>query len=91
MQLWGGTADRRVPVDSNVQLLAGLLGDRAEVHIVDGAGHFAFLAPCNPALKAAEPEIWEMVCVDGSGFDRPAFQRDFDAQVVRFFSSALKP
>lgn len=50
------------------------------------AGHFAFLAPCSPALTAANPRI----CTDEpEGFDRAAFHRDFNASVVKFFREHL--
>jgi predicted dienelactone hydrolase len=57
----------------------------SETHIVP-AGHYAFLAPCTVQVAAANPRI----CVDAPpDFDRAAFHRTFDTEVVRFFSAHL--
>ena len=50
-------------------------------HVAANAGHFAFLAPCPPALVEAMPAI----CRDAAGFDRVAFHQTFNAQVLAFF------
>ena len=50
------------------------------------AGHYAFLAPCPPAMLAAVPEI----CIDPPGLDRAAMHREFNAVVTRFFSEKLR-
>jgi hypothetical protein len=50
------------------------------------AAHFAFLAPCSEQLSAAVPRI----CADTPpDFDRAAFHRTFDAEIVRFLSEHL--
>ncbi|CCD85079.1 putative hydrolase, exported protein [Bradyrhizobium sp. ORS 285] len=65
--------------------VAGSLPGQPEIHIVP-SGHYAFLAPCSAGLAAAVPRI----CTDTpSTFDRAAFHRMFDAEVVRFFSEKL--
>jgi predicted dienelactone hydrolase len=56
-----------------------------EYHIVPNAGHFAFLAPCPPPLTEKRPEL----CTDAPSFDRAAFHKRFDANVVRFFQTQL--
>jgi hypothetical protein len=48
---------------------------KPEFHVVHNAGHFAFPSPD--------------VCTDAPGFDRVAFHKDFDAQVLRFFHEHL--
>ena len=58
-----------------------------EYHVVPGAGHYDFLAPCSEALAALAPAI----CASAPGFDRAAFHADFNAAVVRFFSTSLLP
>jgi predicted dienelactone hydrolase len=57
-----------------------------EYHVVPNAAHFAFLAPCLPALARELPEI----CTDRPGFDRVAFHRQFDVEVLAFFRKRLK-
>jgi predicted dienelactone hydrolase len=56
-----------------------------EEHIVNGAGHYAFLPPCSEALAKQAPQI----CTDDPSFDRPAFHRDFNREVAAFFKTAL--
>lgn len=88
VQIWSGAQDKRVPHATNGAPLAAALPD-AEVHVVEGAGHFAFMAPCNPRLQEINPRIWEMVCVDAEGFDRAAFQAGFNAEIIGFFDRAF--
>lgn len=82
VQLWAGSDDETVPPATNAGLLHNLLGQKAEMHIVPGAAHFSFLMPCG-LLGPRE------LCQDPSGFDRPAFHREFNADVVRFFEVRL--
>ena len=58
-----------------------------EFHDVPGADHFDFLAPCSEALARTVPAI----CQEHGGFDRAAFHRAFDRDVVRFFQRTLGP
>lgn len=88
VQIWSGSADERVPTASNAAPLADALPD-AELHEVAGAGHFFFLAPCDPRFEAQAPEIWEMACVDAPELDRVAFQAELAAEMAAFFAAAL--
>jgi predicted dienelactone hydrolase len=65
--------------------VAAALPGQPEIHIVPAA-HFAFAAPCSAALAAAVPRICTNTPAD---FDRVAFHRQFDAEVIRFFSKHL--
>lgn len=56
-----------------------------EYHFVPNAGHFVFLAPCPAEVAARRPEL----CVDPSGFERAAFHRQFNAEVLAFFRAEL--
>jgi predicted dienelactone hydrolase len=85
LQIWrselGGNG---VDPEGTARVTAGLPG-HPEIHTVPAA-HFAFLAPCSEQLAAAVPRI----CADTPpGFDRAAFHREFDADIVRFFSEHL--
>lgn len=82
VQLWAGTADITVPLATNAGYLARLLGPKAEMHSVPRAVHFSFLMPCG-LLGPRE------LCKDPKGFSRTALHRQFNADVVRFFSSEL--
>jgi predicted dienelactone hydrolase len=55
-----------------------------EYHVVPNAGHFAFLSPCPPTAAKDNPALAE-VCADAPGFDRAAFHKQFNADVLEFF------
>jgi predicted dienelactone hydrolase len=77
IQLWRGERDEIVPHPRHAQ------------NVYDGLpakpGHFAFLAPCTPAFANVAPEG----CRDPAGFDREAFHREFNSDVVAFFKATL--
>lgn len=89
VQIWSGAADDRVPHASNGAIIAKHLPTEPTVTIVENAGHFAFLAECNPRLEDLDPTIWAMVCVDPPGFDRRAFHLELNSSLARFFDAAL--
>ncbi len=89
VQIWSGSLDERVPDGSNGALIEAALSGESEVELVNGAGHFAFLAPCNPELESSNPQVWQMVCEDSPGFDRAAFHVSFNKKIVSFFDKAL--
>ena len=90
VQLWFGALDERVPYETNGRHLIDSLPNEPELHIVEGAGHFSFLSPCDPALETANPRIWTLVCTDADGFDRDAFQATLNAALVGFFDRTLR-
>jgi predicted dienelactone hydrolase len=73
VQLWNGAEDERVPVATNAAVIRQALPTPPDFHLVEGAGHCAFLQPCPPKLKALEPATWAMVCVDAPGSTVPPF------------------
>ena len=85
IQLWRGDSDEILPHPNYAQAIYDRLPVKPEYHVVPNAGHFAFLAPCTPALAAVAPQI----CRDPQGFDRAAFHREFDPAVVAFFKAKL--
>jgi predicted dienelactone hydrolase len=59
-----------------------------EYHLVPNAGHFVFLTPCPPDIAQQRPQL----CTDPPGFDRVAFHKQFNAEVLAFFrANLLKP
>ncbi|MBV8536297.1 MAG: dienelactone hydrolase family protein [Alphaproteobacteria bacterium] len=84
VQVWAAGQDTITPPKWDADLLRTAL-PAVEFHNVPGAGHLAFLAPCNDALARAVPDI----CYDPPGFDRASFHRDFDRAVVTFFRTQL--
>ena len=65
--------------------LRGWLPTVRNYRVVPKAGHFAFLAPCVEAAAKEAPEI----CRDAPGFDRAAFHRKMNAELLDFFNQAL--
>ena len=86
IQLWCGDSDEILPHPRHAQNVYDGLPTKPEYHVVPNAGHFAFLAPCTPALERVAPEI----CRDPEGFDRAAFHREFNGAVVDFFKTKLR-
>jgi predicted dienelactone hydrolase len=86
IQLWRAENDESAPDAWNSALVRQELPGSVEEHMVAGAGHFVFLAPCNSGLAAVASSI----CVDAPGFDRTAFHRDFNESVVQFFVKDLQ-
>ncbi|TXH80800.1 MAG: dienelactone hydrolase [Rhizobium sp.] len=87
IQLWGSEHGGDGVLPENVAALAANLPSKPEFHAVPGSTHFAFLAPCPPALAGSQPEI----CRDQAGFDRAAFHKAFDVDVLEFFRRNLAP
>jgi predicted dienelactone hydrolase len=58
---------------------------RPDYHLVANAIHFSFLPPCS----AAESQRFPRICTDAPGFDRVAFHKDFERQVIAFLSAHL--
>jgi len=85
IQLWRAANDEQVPEAWNTALIRRELSKLAEEHLVDRAGHYAFLPPCNEALARQAPQI----CSDDAYFDRAKFHRDFNREVIAFFKATL--
>ena len=85
IQLWRGDHDEILPHPRHAQNVYDNLPIKPEYHVVPNAGHFAYLAPCTPALAQAVP----FICHDPEGFDRAAFHGEFNASAVAFFKAKL--
>jgi predicted dienelactone hydrolase len=85
VQLWGAADDRHQPAPWFEDVVRNALPTPPEYHVVGGAGHYDFLPPCSAQLASIVPEI----CVDPTGFDRAAFHKMFNSEVVRFFRTNL--
>lgn len=83
LQVWRPKLGDVVDASGAARVASSLPGN-PDIHIVP-AGHFAFLAPCSPQFAASLPRL----CTDPPGFDRTAFHRAFNANIVRFFRERL--
>jgi predicted dienelactone hydrolase len=86
IQLWRVGKDSQAPDAWNGAVVRDNLKVHPDSHLVEGADHFVFLAPCSEALAAAAAQI----CQDPAGFDRAAFHRAFNQSVVDFFTTRLR-
>jgi predicted dienelactone hydrolase len=86
VQLWRVENDSQAPDAWNGAVLRDNLKVHPDSHLVHGADHFVFLAPCSEALATAAAQI----CRDPAGFDRAAFHRAFNQSVVDFFTTNLR-
>jgi predicted dienelactone hydrolase len=85
VQLWRAADDRHQPHPYYDEAVRAALPGPVDYHVIPLAGHFAFLQPCGERLIIAQLAI----CKDARGFDRAAFHRAFNAEVVRFFHAHL--
>lgn len=86
IQLWRAEDDVLLPHPWYAQAVRQALPQAPDYRVVPGAGHFDFLAPCSDKLAGIAPPI----CTSRPGFDRAAFHREFNAQVVAFFEKTLE-
>jgi predicted dienelactone hydrolase len=85
VQLWRAGRDSILPSPDYVEPVLAALPRPPEYHVVAGADHFDFLAPCTEPLAQVAP----MICEERGKFDRTAFHRTFNREVVRFFRQTL--
>ena len=81
IQLWAGDKDDKVRDPGPVRQLGN---GQLEYHLVAGAGHLSFLAPCRGVLRPPA------ICSDTGDFDRSAFHASMNASVIAFFGKHLK-
>lgn len=86
VQLWQAGKDQILPAPDYVEPVRDRLPRRPEYHLVVGADHLDFLAPCSDALAQAVPAV----CQETGHFDRTRFHRRFNAAVVAFFRRTLR-
>lgn len=91
VQLWDAGKDDIV--DRSAATIRTLLPQPPEYHLTTGAGHFAYLDPCGLGMRATIAVMtWSGtpdICGDPDGFDRTAFHRRFNRDVVAFFGKTL--
>lgn len=83
--LYSGAADQLLLVEQNAGALARKLPQTPSYHLLDGAGHFVFMAPCDDEERVASPGL----CTDARGVDRVGIHRDMNAEAARFFATTL--
>jgi predicted dienelactone hydrolase len=84
VQLWASQYAGDGLFPEHVAAVDKSLPTRHEHRLVASAGHFAFTL-CLPGLAERRPEL----CIDAPGFDRVAFHKQLDADVLAFFQTQL--
>jgi len=85
VQLWRSELGGGGVTPESVANVVGEIPTKPDVHLVPHAQHFSFMAPCSAEFMQAAREI----CVDGLGFDRISFHKEFNADVLTFFRKYL--
>ncbi len=85
VRIYRAGADELLREPYNSERYCALLPTPPEYEVVEGAGHYIFLAPCTDALRQALPAV----CADPPGIDRVAFHRRLNDEMVAFFRRAL--
>lgn len=81
LQVWRSQFGGHGVDPAGTERVSNSLPGKPEIHVVP-SGHYAFLAPCSEQLATTVPRI----CTDNPpNFDRAAFHRDLNANVIRFF------
>lgn len=86
IQLWRAAEDHILPNPDYAEAVRIALPSPPEFHLVENGDHFDFLAPCTDLLRQVAP----VICVSRPGFDRTAFHKTFNDEVVRFFGQTLR-
>jgi predicted dienelactone hydrolase len=85
VHLYRPTADEMLVHPWNAERIARMLPKPPEYQLVEGAGHFVFLAPCSAILAARAP----VICRDPPGIDRAAFHARLNTEMIDFFRRSL--
>lgn len=86
VQLWRAATDGQAPDAWNSGVVRSGLPTTPDLHTVADADHYAFLPPCSDALK----QVAAFICTDAASFDRAGFHKQFNHDVVAFFSQTLR-
>jgi predicted dienelactone hydrolase len=86
IRLYRPSADEVLRHPYNAERIRQSLPLAPEYEVVEGAGHFVFLAPCSAELARLVPDI----CRDPPGIDRAAIHARINAEMVEFFRRTLR-
>ena len=86
VQLWASELGGDGVALADIEAIRSALPRAPDYHVANGAGHFAYLAPCPPAFKQSARRI----CEDPDGFDRHGWHQAMNAAVTAFFRQHLR-
>lgn len=85
IQLWRSERGGDGVTPDSIAEVAADLPVQPDFRTVPNAQHFSFLPPCPDEIASRAREL----CTDPPGFDREAFHKEFNAQVLDFFRRTL--
>jgi predicted dienelactone hydrolase len=85
--LYRPSRDDLVPHPWGAERIAKFLPTRPDYHVLEGAGHFVFFAPCPWMLSLTARQA----CADPPGIDRAEIHQRLNAEMIAFFRQALPP
>lgn len=83
--IYSGDHDQLLAVDKNAQALARKLPVTPNYRLLEGAGHFVFMSPCDESQRARMPAL----CNDAEGVDRAGIHLSLQSEATRFFGRTL--
>jgi predicted dienelactone hydrolase len=87
IQLWASEQGGQGVRPEDAAFLAKNIPSKPEFHPVPNSTHMSFIFPCSQAFAKTVPAF---ICGDPPGFDRAAFHRSFNRQVLAFFQKELR-
>jgi predicted dienelactone hydrolase len=85
--LYRPSMDTIVPHPWGAERFAEFLPTRPDYHVLEGAGHFVFFAPCPWMLSLTARQV----CADPPGINRTKLHERLNAELIAFFRQALPP
>ncbi|MEP7456933.1 alpha/beta hydrolase [Phyllobacterium sp. SB3] len=90
VQLWGSERGLDGLSPEDAASIDRNLPSKPDFHFVRNSNHFSFLPPCTAEFAKLVAASGDMeLCSDEPGFDRSAFHKQFNADIVAFFSKHL--
>ncbi|WP_296268115.1 alpha/beta hydrolase family protein [Pseudomonas sp. UBA6562] len=84
--IYSGDHDQLLMLERNAEALARKLPQPPDYRLLEGAGHFVFMAPCEPQ----QAQRMKVLCEDAEGVDRQRIHRTLQREAARFFRRALQ-
>ncbi|WP_459205699.1 alpha/beta hydrolase family protein [Pseudomonas sp. MLB6B] len=84
--IYSGDHDQLLMLERNAEALARKLPQPPDYRLLQGAGHFVFMAPCDPQ----QAQRMKVLCEDAEGVDRQRVHRTLQREAAKFFRKALQ-
>ena len=85
LQFWASERGGDGVSPDDAAMIVENLPIKADLRVVPNSGHFSFLPPCTMEFARRTAEDEPELCTDKTGFDRAAFHKQFDAEILAFF------